>query len=80
MALIFGRLAGQAVCIGEEVRVRVAAIGISRVRLAIEAPRSIPVHREEVFEEICGLRRERAACAAAEPIQPACGAGGPAVG
>lgn len=50
--LVLSRRAGEAIVIGEEVRVVVLEVRGEVVRLGIEAPRSVAVHREEVFEQI----------------------------
>lgn len=42
---------------GQEVIVRVVEIRGDKVRLGIEAPRDVPVHRREVWEEIEADRR-----------------------
>jgi len=52
--------------IGDDVRIVVVAVDRDTVKLGIEAPRTIPVHRSEVYEEI--QRTNRAA--AGEPAPP----------
>ena len=52
--------------IGDDVRIVVVAVDRDTVKLGIEAPRTIPVHRSEVYEEI--QRTNRAA--AGETAQP----------
>jgi carbon storage regulator len=46
--LVLSRLVGQEIVIGETIRVRIAAIKGRRVQLAIEAPESISIYRQEV--------------------------------
>jgi carbon storage regulator len=53
--------------IGDDVRIVVVAVDRDTVKLGIEAPRTIPVHRSEVYDEI--QRTNRAA--AGEPAKPA---------
>jgi carbon storage regulator len=55
--LILTRRIGEIVRIGDDVSVTVLGVKGNQVRLGVEAPKSIPVHREEVFERI---RNERA--------------------
>jgi carbon storage regulator len=43
---------GETLRIGDEVSVTVMAISGNQVRIGIEAPRSIAVHREEIFNRI----------------------------
>ena len=50
--LVLSRRQGQAIVIGENVVVRIVELKGDQVRLGIDAPRSIIVHREEVAEEI----------------------------
>jgi carbon storage regulator len=46
--LILTRKAGEAVLIGEHIRLAVVAIRGSQVRLAITAPRTVPIRRAEL--------------------------------
>ncbi len=50
--LVLSRKLGEEITIGDEVTVKVIAIQGDKVRLGIEAPRCIPVHRREVFDAI----------------------------
>lgn len=47
--LVLTRRANQSIMIGDEVVVTVLEVRGDQVRLGIRAPRSIDVHREEVF-------------------------------
>lgn len=47
--LVLTRHANQSIMIGQEVVVTVLEVRGDQVRLGISAPRSIDVHREEVF-------------------------------
>jgi carbon storage regulator len=58
--LVIQRKPEEQIRIGENVIVRVLGIVGNSVRLGIDAPRSVPVHREEVYEAI---QRENAAAA-----------------
>ncbi|MDR7569520.1 MAG: carbon storage regulator CsrA, partial [Armatimonadota bacterium] len=58
--LVLTRKLNEAVRIGAEVEVRVLGIEGGQVRLGIQAPRWIPVHREEVYREIQLENREAA--------------------
>ncbi len=64
--LVLSRKLNQAIMIGDDVRIVVVAVDRDTVKLGIEAPRTIPVHRSEVYEEI--QRTNRAA--AGEPPPP----------
>ena len=58
--LVLSRRANQAIVIGSDVVVRVLDIRGDQVRIGIEAPRSVTVHREEVAAEIWASNREAA--------------------
>ncbi len=57
--LVLSRKLNQSIVIGDDVHVVVVAIDRDTVKLGIQAPREIPVHRAEVYEEI--RRANRAA-------------------
>ena len=50
--LVLTRKPGQSLRIGAGVRVTVVASSSGQVRLSIEAPDEVAVHREEVYERI----------------------------
>ena len=50
--LILTRRARETLTIGHDVTVTVLGINGNQVRLGINAPKSIPVHREEIYEKI----------------------------
>ena len=57
--LVFSRQRDQSVMVGN-VRVLVVDVKGERVRLGFEAPPSIPIHREEIYEEIKQERKKNA--------------------
>ncbi len=61
--LVVTRRKGQRIIIGNDIEVVVSGISGSTVRLAIVAPRSIPVLRGEVYEAV--LEQNRAAAQSA---------------
>lgn len=63
--LVLSRRAGEAIVIGEDVRVMVLEVRGDLVRLGIEAPRHVTVHREEIFEQIREENRRAAEPASA---------------
>lgn len=50
--LILTRRLGEKIFIGDDVKVVVLGVKGSQVRLGIEAPKEILVHREEIYERI----------------------------
>lgn len=56
--LVLSRFVGEGVWIGENVRVIIAEIRGGKVRLGIEAPPEVEIHRDEVRERINQKKRE----------------------
>ena len=50
--LILTRRVGESVVIGEDVTVTVLGVKGNQVRIGINAPKTVAVHREEIFERI----------------------------
>ena len=50
--LVFTRRKHESIRIGDRIEVRVLRVGRDGVRLGITAPPDVPVHREEIYEEI----------------------------
>lgn len=46
--------------VGNEVTITVLGVKGNQVRIGIEAPRSVPVHREEIYQRIKGEQRQAA--------------------
>lgn len=51
--LVLTRKPGQAITIGDNVEIVVVDIKGDQIRLGITAPREVPVHRKEVYEQVC---------------------------
>lgn len=56
--LVLSRLRDESIIIGNgEIAITVVEIRGDKVRLGISAPKSVPVHRQEIFEKIQRERR-----------------------
>ena len=58
--LVLIRRRGEAIVVGDDVKIVVLEVNGDQVRLGVEAPRAVTVHREEVYQEILA-QNERAA-------------------
>jgi carbon storage regulator len=65
--LVLSRHRDESIMIGDDVVVTVVDVRGDKVRLGIEAPASIPVHRAEVY---AAIQRENAKAKAAEMKPP----------
>lgn len=61
--LVLTRRTGESIVIGNDIVVTVLEVRHDQVRIGIDAPRSVQVHREEVFNQV--LRENTAAVASA---------------
>ncbi|MCL5410262.1 MAG: carbon storage regulator CsrA [Patescibacteria group bacterium] len=50
--LVLARKVGQSIIIDDNIEILVIEVRGDQVRLGIEAPRTIPVHRKELLEQI----------------------------
>ena len=58
--LVLTRKAGQTINIGDDIRIKIVEIGNGFVKLGIEAPRELPIYREELYEKLKQLNIESA--------------------
>lgn len=58
--LVLSRKIGEVITIGNSVKITVLSYDRGVVRLGIEAPRTIPVHRKEVYDKIIEMNRQAA--------------------
>ena len=70
--LILTRRVGETVMIGNDVTVTVLGVKGNQVRIGVNAPRDVAVHREEIYERI---KREEQEGVSARPAKPGNGQG-----
>ena len=58
--LVLTRKVDQTINIGEDIKIKIVEIGNGFVKLGIEAPRELPIYREELYEKLKQLNKEAA--------------------
>ncbi len=58
--LVLTRRLGESIVIASNITVTVLEVRGEVVRLGIDAPREVPVHRQEVFDEVAAANRAAA--------------------
>lgn len=59
--LVLSRRVGETLIIGNDIKITVLGISGNQVRIGIDAPKNIEVHREEVYMRIAEERRQKSA-------------------
>lgn len=59
--LVLSRKKGQSIMIGRNIEISIVDVQGDQVRLGIDAPREVAIHRKEIFEEIVSENRQAAA-------------------
>ncbi len=67
--LVLTRRANQSIMIGADIVVTVLEVRGDQVRIGIDAPRSVSVHREEVFRELEAANRAAASPASGASLE-----------
>ncbi|MDX1605645.1 MAG: carbon storage regulator CsrA [Candidatus Competibacterales bacterium] len=68
--LILTRRVGETLMIGDDVQVTVLAVKGHQIRLGIQAPRDVPVHREEIYRRIQAEKNIANTPASQEAVSP----------
>lgn len=61
--LVLSRITGEDIRIGDDITIRVVSVRGERVRIGVDAPKDVRVHRGEIYEAI-----EKANAVASEPV------------
>ena len=57
--LILTRRIGETIVVGDDIKLTVVSINGNQVRVGIDAPRDVAVHREEIFKRIASEKSKR---------------------
>lgn len=68
--LVLSRKINQSIMIGDDIRIVVVGVDRDQVKVGIEAPREVPVHRSEIYEEIQRTNLAAAGGAAERAVVP----------
>lgn len=66
--LILTRKAGEAIVINDDVTIRLIEIKGGQIKLGIEAPEHVTIHREEVYSRILAENKKAALSSAKEDL------------
>lgn len=58
--LVLSRKKGQSIMIGHDIEITIIDVQGEQIRLGINAPRDVTIHRKEVFEEIIQENKQAA--------------------
>ncbi len=67
--LVLTRKINEKIIIGDDIEIVLVDIGKDQVKIGINAPRSVKVHRWEVYEEIQKENREAAKTTSLDPLK-----------
>ena len=75
--LVFTRKRGEAIVVGDGIEIVIIRGGRDGVRIGVKAPHHIPVHRKEIYDQICEENRTAAGALGVADL-PAAAVPGPA--
>lgn len=58
--LILTRRVGQSIVIGDSIRLTIHDAGKSKVKIGIEAPPEVSIHREEIYQRVASENAKKA--------------------
>ena len=64
--LILTRRAGETLVIGNDINVRILSVKGGQVRIGVDAPKDVPVHREEIYQRIQREKEQQVDVSAAD--------------
>lgn len=67
--LVLSRQKGESIIIGDDVEVVIVDVRGDKVRLGINAPRAVSVHRKEIYEVIQREKAQESSVANTDPDQ-----------
>ncbi|MBE5923064.1 MAG: carbon storage regulator CsrA [Lachnospiraceae bacterium] len=67
--LALSRKSNESIIIGNDIEITVLEVKGEQVKIGIKAPKSIPVYREEVYQQIREANKEAASDAVTENIK-----------
>lgn len=68
--LVLTRKVDESIMIGDDIRITVVAVKGDHVRVGVDAPKNVPIHRREVYEEILGANLAAASAPREMPALP----------
>lgn len=67
--LALSRKANESIIIGNDIEITILEVKGEQVKIGINAPKSVPVYREEVYEQIREANKEAASDAVQENLK-----------
>lgn len=67
--LALSRKANESIIIGNDIEITILEVKGEQVKIGIQAPKSVPVYREEVYAQIKDANKEAASDAVAENLK-----------